>query len=73
MVLTALAGVEKPISGREIAERILQLQGLDANDRAQLKAMTHRVCVSLWVQNQKGLVRKIEAGRSRYRWELARR
>jgi len=69
MILDVLIAARNPMSAREIAQHIVKGQGLDANDRDCIGPMTHRVCVSLWVQHQKGLVRKIEAGRSRFRWQ----
>ncbi len=72
MIADVLAGAQNPMSAREIAQDILKRQGFDASDRAHVKPMTHRVCVSLWVQNQKGSVRKIEQSPSRFRWELVR-
>lgn len=72
MIRDVLAGARNPVSAREIAEKILEPQRVDGNYDARLKAMTHRVCVSLWVQNQKGVVRKIEQSSSRFRWELVR-
>jgi len=70
-VLDVLAGARNPMSAREIAHDILKPQGLDESD-PRIRSMTHRVSVSLWVQNQKGLVRKIEHSPSRFRWELMR-
>ncbi len=72
MVLRVLAATERSLSARDIAIEIMTLQALDIADAGRLKNMTHRVCVSLWVQNQKGLVRKIEQSRSRFRWEIRR-
>lgn len=72
MILQVLEGAEEPMSAREIAQEIVKLQGADASCVALLKPIMHRVCVSLWVQNQKGLVKKTEVGRSRFRWHLVR-
>jgi len=69
MVLDILADAPGPMSAREIAMGVMALQGQGAADTANLKQLTHRVCVSLWVQNQKGLVQKIEAAGSRFRWQ----
>jgi hypothetical protein len=69
MVLDILADAEGPMSAKEIAMGVMALQGGRGADTADLKQLTHRVCVSLWVQNQKGLVQKIEAAGSRFRWQ----
>jgi hypothetical protein len=46
------------LTSRDIAAHVLTVLGLDAADRKAMRYAVSRVCVALWVMEQKGLVRK---------------
>jgi len=57
------------LTSRDIAVRLMAVLGLDASDRKAMRYVVSRVCVALWVLEQKGQVRKRDDSRLPQVWE----
>lgn len=62
-------GAGAGLTSRDIALRLMADLALDTADRKAVRYVVSRVCVALWMLEQKGLVRKLDTTRFPQLWQ----
>lgn len=70
-VLDTLRRASEPLSAAEIAAKIIEERGLDANDRALRRSMNKRVDMALRYQRTNGMVREAAGGNATVVWAIS--
>ncbi len=69
LIAEAFEASSRGLSSRDIAASLMNALALDASDRKAVRYVMSRVCVQLWVLEQKGLVRRLEPRQSPQLWQ----
>ena len=69
LICDVFDGARAGLTSRDVALRLMAVLALDAGDRKALRYVVGRVCVALWVLEQKGMVRKLDTSRVPQLWQ----
>ena len=72
IVLTALRNAKKPLTTRDIAQRVMAERGLDTSNERLLRLMARRTGACLRDHRKRGLVRSEHGAGTYLVWEIAR-
>jgi len=72
LIFDALNSEKNGLNSREIASAVMQALAISGKENATVRYVVSRICVSLWVMEQKGLVERVEPKQFRLvRWRLS--